>query len=150
MFSREEGEMATKRWVKVPGPGEFRGKGRWMELEKVVGMTEADWRFCAANGYLPTHEGEHPPQGFAVVWNDRGCPPKNPPDPTYPKGKDVDLSQPGRASCRVDLPYPAARIGMYVVRCEECGATVGVTTAGRPDDPRSVRVPCRIGEEPRE
>jgi hypothetical protein len=45
--------------------------------------------------------------------------------------------------CFVKLPYPAVRVGMWRVACETCGVSVVVTAAGRPDDPRSVRIPCQ-------
>ena len=75
-----------------------------------------------------------------IRWFDRGVEPKCPPNPKYPLGIDLGVDI-GR-NCKVALPYPAKRCGYYVVRCERCGYTIGVTTAGRPDDPRSIRLPC--------
>lgn len=80
-----------------------------------------------------------------VIWNDAGREPQCAPDPEYPNGKDLDMTpflQDGWPTCKVDLPYPAKRCGVYMVECE-CGLTVAVTTAGRPDDPRSVTVGCK-------
>jgi hypothetical protein len=82
---------------------------------------------------------------FKIEWEDGFREPQCPPDPNYPRGKDVRLSEAFRVNgptCIAQLPYPAKRCGMYVVECERCGVTVGVTTAGRPDDPRSVEIPC--------
>lgn len=64
------------------------------------------------------------------------------PDPRYPTGKDLDASRGEPDTCTTALPYPAKRCGIYVIRCVACSFSVGVTTAGRPDDPRSVKIPC--------
>jgi hypothetical protein len=77
-----------------------------------------------------------------VKWIDRGLEPKNKPDPAYPDGIDLDCSD-GADSCLVKLPYPARRIGYYLILCERCGLSGMVTTAGRPDDPRSVKMKCK-------
>lgn len=52
-----EGAGAMKRWVKMPGPGEFRGDGRWEQFEGDA----ASWSALRTTGYLPTHEGDAPP-----------------------------------------------------------------------------------------
>jgi hypothetical protein len=62
------------------------------------------------------------------------------PDPAFPKGKDIDTGM--RPACRVDLPYPAQCVGMHYVECEECGTNCLITAAGRPDDPKSLMLPC--------
>ncbi len=77
-----------------------------------------------------------------IDWLDSGREPKCAPNPDYPKGQDIKAPA-GMKHCQVDLPYPAKRCGMYVVRCPRCEASIAVSTAGRPDDPRSVEVPCR-------
>jgi hypothetical protein len=77
-----------------------------------------------------------------VKWLDHGREPQCAPNPDYPDGKDVDMSD-GRKCCETALPYPAKRCGIYIVRCERCGLTAGITTAGRPDDPRSVKMRCK-------
>jgi hypothetical protein len=79
-----------------------------------------------------------------IEWIDRGGEPRNPPDPAHPHGIDVDLAGAARTTCLVNLPYPTAkRLGLYVVKCSECGLSVAITTAGRPDDPRSVKLACK-------
>jgi len=84
---------------------------------------------------------------FAIEWIDRGREPQCPPNPYYPHGVDADLSSGADKTCTAELPYPARRCGIYVIGCHICGFTVAVTTAGRPDDPRSVKIPCQlIGE----
>jgi hypothetical protein len=81
-----------------------------------------------------------------VEWIDRHREPQCPPDPAYPGGKDVDASLGAERTCSTDLPYPAKRCGLYVVECQICGIRVWVTTAGRPDDPRKITIPCRLRE----
>jgi hypothetical protein len=79
---------------------------------------------------------------FLIEWHDEGSEPRQAPDPDYPEGIDLDISQGAKRRCRVQLPYPARRVGFYVVRCRRCGHRVAVTTAGRPDDPRSLLLAC--------
>ena len=79
-----------------------------------------------------------------VSWVDSGLWPEADPDPTYPGGINVDISRGASKTCETSLPYPAKRIGHYMVECSSCGLKVAVTTAGRPDDPRSIRVACRL------
>lgn len=78
-----------------------------------------------------------------IQWVDSGKQPQHPANPAYPTGIDVDLSKPDADACAIPLKYPAKRIGRYEIDCAECGGRFVVTTAGRPDDPRSVTVPCR-------
>ncbi len=82
-----------------------------------------------------------------VEWIDRGREPQCAPNPRYPEGVDVDLSLVGAASCKVDLPYPAKRCGILRVECKVCGFSVDLTTAGRPDDPRSVKIACKVANQ---
>lgn len=83
-------------------------------------------------------------QKMKVKWLDGKRSPQCPPDPRHPNGIDLDVSNGSEKTCTVALPYPAKRIGSYVVECPVCGAKTGCTTAGRPDDPRSIKVACRI------
>lgn len=78
-----------------------------------------------------------------VKWVDGLRDPVSPPDPKFPDGVDLDCSRGSRKACRVDLPYPAARCGHYVIRCSDCQLLTMVSTAGRRDDPRSVKLPCK-------
>ena len=55
-------ERALTRWIKVPGPGQFRGEGEWKDIRE-AGCPDADWEWNRETGYLPTHEGELPPRG---------------------------------------------------------------------------------------
>lgn len=79
-----------------------------------------------------------------VYWIDRGREPKCAPNPDFPDGMDADLSLGAERTCSTALPYPAKRCGLWLVKCSVCGITVAITTAGRPDDPRSAKVPCKI------
>jgi hypothetical protein len=79
---------------------------------------------------------------FEVNWIDGGREPRCQPNPAYPEGVDLDASGGAEAACKVDLPYPAKRCGYFVVKCPVCGYTAAATTAGRPDDPKSIKLPC--------
>jgi len=81
--------------------------------------------------------------GFMIEWIDRFREPQCAPDPEFPDGKDIDIAGPDCRACQVDLPYPAKRCGVYVVACPVCQIKFAITTAGRPDDPKSVRIPCK-------
>jgi hypothetical protein len=80
---------------------------------------------------------------WTIQWHDSGRAPQCAPDPAFPQGIDLDLSGGAVARCKTALPYPARRCGIYTLRCRRCGISVGVTTAGRVDDPRSVTVACK-------
>lgn len=83
-----------------------------------------------------------------IQWAWRSLEPaKCPPNENYPFGKAADISG-GKKSCEVDLTYPAPGVGTWIVACDECGMTVGITAAGRADDPTKVRFPCKMKEAP--
>lgn len=68
-----------------------------------------------------------------------------PPNPEFPEGVDINLlTGEGEKHCPVQLPYPAPECGAWIVRCSDCGMNAIITAAGRPDDPRSVNLPCRF------
>jgi hypothetical protein len=85
---------------------------------------------------------------FSIEWVDHFQEPKCKPNPDYPNGIDLDMTlsmvNSAGISCTVNLPYPAKRCGHYMIGCKLCHLAIGVTTAGRPDDPRSVKMPCRL------
>lgn len=83
-----------------------------------------------------------PKDQFDITWHDSGREPQGKRVPAYPNGIDVNRVRAGRTGCRVPLPYPATRIGQYLVVCQRCRGTVVVNTTGRADDPRSVATPC--------
>lgn len=78
-----------------------------------------------------------------IVWLDGNRKAQNPPDPAFPNGVDAGPVGTKLKNCKVELPYPAPQCGAYLVKCETCQQTTLVTTAGRPDDPRSVTMICR-------
>ena len=78
---------------------------------------------------------------FLVRWNSAHRKAKVASNPDYPDGKDCVI--PGEPSCTTPIPYPAPECGQWILSCDECGITVAVTAAGRPDDPRSLTVPCK-------
>lgn len=80
---------------------------------------------------------------FTVQWIDSGREPECAPNPAYPDGIDLDMSDGAPRACTATVPYPARRCGTYVIDCGMCGLRAAITTAGRPDDPRSVKLPCR-------
>ena len=53
------------------------------------------------------------------------------------------MAKQAEKSCLVMLPYPAKRIGYFDIECTGCGLRVAISTAGRRDDPRSVRLACK-------
>ena len=85
----------------------------------------------------------HEPR-FLIEFHDTGRLPQNPPDPRYPDGVDLDVSQGAAATCTVPLPSPApfGHVGLWLLCCEICGYKAAISAAGRPDDPRSVTLPC--------
>jgi hypothetical protein len=77
-----------------------------------------------------------------ITWFDAGRKPQGQADPAFPEGVDVDLSLGRSPACSAALPYPALRCGWFEIQCSACGYQGAVTTAGRPDDPRSVKIAC--------
>lgn len=83
------------------------------------------------------------PISISVRWMKRGDKAKNPANPAYPDGIDLDVTKGAVPFCPVPLPYPAKEVGTWFIRCNTCGFTAAVTAAGRADDPREVRMPCQ-------
>lgn len=83
---------------------------------------------------------------WTVKWFSVHRLPKNVPDLRYPNGIDVDCSE-GRRGCTVSLEHPTRGCGYYYIECQECGINAVITTAGRIDDPRSLKLPCRRTKE---
>jgi hypothetical protein len=83
---------------------------------------------------------------WKIEWVDGRRDPQNAPNPAYPNGIDIRLTTDATVgpTCINPLPYPAKRCGYFVVFCESCDQRVIVTTAGRPDDPRSLQLAGRV------
>jgi hypothetical protein len=80
-------------------------------------------------------------EDFIIKYIDRGSRPKVAADPNFPDGKHVDCG--ARPACWVDLPYMTkVNVGCWLVECVTCGANCMLTMASRPDDPRSLMLPC--------
>lgn len=84
-----------------------------------------------------------PDDKFVVRWVDSGREPLCGANPNFLEGRDLDVSQGAERACTLDLPYPAKRVGTYVIECRKCRQQIGFTTAGRPDDPRRVKFACK-------
>jgi hypothetical protein len=80
---------------------------------------------------------------FTVDWIDGHRTSEQAADPAWPDGWAADVALDAPRACRVELPCPAAGRGMWVVVCTKCGFAFSLAAAGRADDPRSVRVPCK-------
>ncbi len=80
---------------------------------------------------------------FKVNWVDGEREPQCAPNPAFPDGVDADCTLGLTEGCKIDLPYPAPRCGWFYVECRKCKTNAVITTAGRPDDPRSVKLPCK-------
>lgn len=83
-------------------------------------------------------------ENFSVEWVDSGREPKCQANPKYPEGIKLDISLGEKPACLVPIPYPAKRVGFYIVECKRCLRTAVCTTAGRADDPVSIRIPCNL------
>jgi hypothetical protein len=55
-----------QKWVRIPGPGQFRGEGKWMKLEEAFKEPEEAWKDLTKTGFLPTHEGDEPPETISL------------------------------------------------------------------------------------
>lgn len=63
-------------------------------------------------------------------------------DKNYPDGKIINISTEEDIH-RISIPYPAPECGVWILKCETCDFSVGVTAAGRPDDPKQINFKCR-------
>lgn len=78
-----------------------------------------------------------------VIFHDSGKRSTEKSDPEYPNGVPINLATVIQKSCTRNLPYPAPRCGHYAVQCQVCGFAAILTVAGRPDDPKTVTMPCK-------
>jgi hypothetical protein len=82
-------------------------------------------------------------EAIDVRWHDSGREPSQPANPKFPCGMDIDFTAGATRTCLVQLPYPARRCGFYSVKCRTCSYSIAIATAGRLDDPRSVKLACQ-------
>jgi len=67
---------------------------------------------------------------FQIEWASNNEKPQCPPNPMYPNGVVLDLTNGKLPACTASLPYPAKCIGVWIVRCLDCGIIAGCTAAG--------------------
>ena len=48
-------------WIKVPGPGQFRGEGEWKEVGVDIECTDAELLLLKETNYLPFQETDRRP-----------------------------------------------------------------------------------------
>jgi hypothetical protein len=90
--------------------------------------------------------GDNQHDDFKITWSMHEHEPQSV-NLNCPDGTHVDLSRKRRPACVISVPYPAPpRPGLFRIKCVKCGAYAHVPTAGRPDDPRSIRLACRRPE----
>jgi hypothetical protein len=84
---------------------------------------------------------------FQIEFGSHNRKPKVAPNPAYPNGIDVDLAKDAKVACFSPLPYPAECCGIWFVVCKTCGSNATITAAGRVDDPRSVKLACKVANK---
>lgn len=50
----------AQKWIKIPAPGQFRGKGEWRKIES-ADCSQEDWEHTRKTDYLPTAEQDEKP-----------------------------------------------------------------------------------------
>lgn len=83
---------------------------------------------------------------FEITWRDGHREPSCAPNPAYPAGVDLDISKGAQTTCKVALPYPAKRIGGYVIECHRCGIGVGAVEVFGTESAASFRFSGPLGE----
>lgn len=81
---------------------------------------------------------------FAIEWHGSGRAPTQESDPNFPDGIALDVSDKASRTCEARVPWPATEVGFWIVKCRRCRFSVALTAAGRPDDPKSIKLPCRL------
>lgn len=136
---------ATIRMDLCPRCGRSHGRIEFRRFE--LGDSQfTHWAYCEATGeplLLNMALPRIKPSKFHVRFVGTGKKAQCAPNPNYPDGIDLPSPHPDQPKCKVTLPYPATEIGAWKVECSECGVRSACTTAGRPDDPRSIELPCK-------
>jgi hypothetical protein len=91
-----------------------------------------------------TIERDAPAGQFLVDWVDLHRSSDAPADPAFPAGSPIDVALDALRACRIELPWPAERCGIWLVTCQKCGLYIRLKTTGKADDPNSLRVACRL------
>jgi len=50
----------TQKWIKIAGPGDFRGEGEWRKIED-VNCSPEDWDINLKTSFLPVAEQDDKP-----------------------------------------------------------------------------------------
>lgn len=104
-------------------------------------------RAWLVENHYSTRMFRFPPNGqFILHWHDLETEATQLANPDFLNGMNIDASEGALLSCFLKLPYPAPRVGQFHIGCKACGLTALVTTAGRLDDPVSIRLKCRDKE----
>lgn len=139
------------KW-RVPQPDEWFPDAQMIMMHKTRIALENDFtigerlfsrQWLVERGYSTNRLSRLPEEQFVIQWHDLETKSENPANPTYPNGIAIDAANGAILTCVVRFEYPAKGCGQYMVGCRICGATAIVTTAGRADDPTSIRLPCR-------
>lgn len=81
-----------------------------------------------------------------ITWLSHNRKAKCSPNPNFPEGIHMDTPEKGE-KCHIDIPYPSPECGIWMVKCLACDRLDAITAAGRPDDPRSYKMPCKINNK---
>ena len=81
---------------------------------------------------------------FDITWTSYGYESTEPSNPDYPHGISVDGTNGKPVYCVITLPYPAKEPGFHGCVCKLCGFSIAITAVGRADDPKQVKVPCKL------
>jgi hypothetical protein len=68
---------------------------------------------------------------------------QHPHDPRYPLGLLFDASA-GGPCCEVALEHPTPCVGKWITNCDLCKNPCHRERGGRPDDPYTVRLACKL------
>jgi hypothetical protein len=129
-----------------------------LALTETTHRTDLEGSGCGAPGNGLTRQPHQagrwqPSPHLRVEWRERHvrsrreapAPAASPVQDAYPGGIDVDLAMGGGAHCSAVLPQHPGKPGLYDIRCTRCGLSLALTSGGRSNDPRAVRVPCGWG-----
>jgi len=126
-------------FAEAPPDPEFTNERAWID----AGTMRRGQPLMFSTPATPDPDAPSAESRFLVDWVDGHRTSTYAADPSYPAGVAIDVALDAPKACRLELAYPAARCGMWVITCRRCGFAISLSTAGRADDPKSVRVPCK-------